>query len=1144
MFCKEKSRSENNETIALHAFQLISLLAFFSFPLTLAANPQGGSTVSGSAEFIASNRDLMEVVASDRSIIEWNDFSINPEETTRFVMPHESAVVLNKVVTQTVSMISGKLESNGRVVLINPNGVVFGKTGAIDTASLIVSTTDVLADAFRSKGEIVYFNKPNSNIVCDGKIHASSGSIVLLGKQVFVDGQIAARCNGEGGSIGLFGEHIELGSNAFLDANGKNGGTVSIGIDSDRHWIADRVVSHPGSMISASGAVSGNGGKIFCYASSSLVCSGALFAEGGSEFGDGGAVDISTGSILTYNGSVSTFAPNGKTGTLLFDPIDLTISTPPGDVSVTAGPNFVPTANGANLTPASIIAALATNNVVVSTIGTVGMPDQSGMITVNDPISWSTANSLSFFAVGDIVVNQSVENLHPGTGSLFAQSNTGSIYIGNAAMTNAARFGSDRGAVTVIACAGDVVLRGSDTTNLGYAVIGGYNTPAPPTVATGNLTVQAGRNLILFSGTGNPLFGPGMMQRSFAAITKMGPQVSVNVDSDIFVTVGQDLLMDTSGKDECETYIGHGGVFFGASTIRGNITVNVRRNAILTSRWDGGVITDTRCYIGSSAVAATHRSIMNINIGQDLIFQGATGPGLVAQGQHSYIGGGGSSTLTNYRQQLSLNVGRDFIMDARLLLNADIQTNNDSADPSILPINRIHVGRNFFLIGGGFAVSRPFIINYQATLPYTHEIWVGSNIICINGSVNGGDSTLVRPGAFASSNINRVNVRAGGDILLAAGINSQNLFRSTGGVTMIADDSFAAGELWPAQFASVCGGANIFTGTALGSASSGIASNGAGGIQIDTGRYNNSAYNFTTLSGQILVAPGTQFLTYAMQNGSSFIWRSSPQFAISGMPTNFLISNSANGLVVNNTLAGAPFLSNGINISISGFQNIDISGASLTAPSGNIFVSAQNDMTLAGAAITASGSVNLVVDNQAPAAPLIGPGAFVMDDVSQINGSSIGIYTAQRSQNSIDAAALFNGVDIATLFSNAGLVYGLTEPLTTLFQNTNLEVWCIYFQQALPTIPLTIFYKPCLETVTEQANLIVSELLYTFSETLDADWPYHGLNEYYGWPAKFVIYYSSQLPGYENWPNEMYFIRRRNELLIPPRGRYDSRNDY
>jgi filamentous hemagglutinin family protein len=494
----------------------------------------------------------LEVSSSDRAIIQWDEFSLADGESARFTLPDSKSAVLNRIASQQPSEIFGEMQSNGQVILVNQNGVFFGKSARIDVGSLIASSSDVLTLPFQSSGDIHFSGAPKGNIFHEGLLQTRSGEALLFGNQVSMEGEIISRIAEKGGEISLLGDDIFIGPQAHLNAVGIGGGTIAIGIDDSRGMKADRVFVSAGSLLTASSVNNGAGGKVCVFGTSSLICRGEILAEGGSESGNGGFVDLSTHSFFDFTGTVSTAAPNGNTGTLLFDPIDLTISTAPGDVSVTAGPNFAPTAVGANLTPASIVAALLGNNVIISTVGTVG--PQTGAITVNDPISWSTSNSLSFLAAGDIVVNRSVENLNPGAAALSAQSNSGSIYIGNAAMTSPARFGSDRGPVTVIACQGDVVIRGSDAANVCFAVIGNYNTPAPPILSTGNLTVQAGRNLIMRSGTGLTV-GPGLQQRCFAAITRMGPQVNVNVDSDIFVTVGQDLIMDTSGVDESETSV-------------------------------------------------------------------------------------------------------------------------------------------------------------------------------------------------------------------------------------------------------------------------------------------------------------------------------------------------------------------------------------------------------------------------------------------------------------------------------------------------------------------------------------------------------------------------------------------------------------
>jgi filamentous hemagglutinin family protein len=48
--------------------------------------------------------------------------------------------VLNRVIGQDPSSLLGRLQSNGRVCLINPNGIVFGTGSRMDVGGLVAST--------------------------------------------------------------------------------------------------------------------------------------------------------------------------------------------------------------------------------------------------------------------------------------------------------------------------------------------------------------------------------------------------------------------------------------------------------------------------------------------------------------------------------------------------------------------------------------------------------------------------------------------------------------------------------------------------------------------------------------------------------------------------------------------------------------------------------------------------------------------------------------------------------------------------------------------------------------------------------------------------------------------------------------------
>jgi filamentous hemagglutinin family protein len=60
------------------------------------------------------------------------------------VQQNAASAVLNRVVGKNASAIFGALQSNGRVFLINPNGILFGAGAQIDTAGLVASTLNML----------------------------------------------------------------------------------------------------------------------------------------------------------------------------------------------------------------------------------------------------------------------------------------------------------------------------------------------------------------------------------------------------------------------------------------------------------------------------------------------------------------------------------------------------------------------------------------------------------------------------------------------------------------------------------------------------------------------------------------------------------------------------------------------------------------------------------------------------------------------------------------------------------------------------------------------------------------------------------------------------------------------------------------
>src|SRR5262247_3710008 len=119
-----------------------AVAACFAAPAAL-ANPTGANVVRGTAA-IHQTGNLLQITNSPNAIINWQSFSIGANEVTRFIQQSNASAVLNRVTTQNPSQILGALQSRltngktgGRVFLINPNGIVFGKDSRVDVGGLV-----------------------------------------------------------------------------------------------------------------------------------------------------------------------------------------------------------------------------------------------------------------------------------------------------------------------------------------------------------------------------------------------------------------------------------------------------------------------------------------------------------------------------------------------------------------------------------------------------------------------------------------------------------------------------------------------------------------------------------------------------------------------------------------------------------------------------------------------------------------------------------------------------------------------------------------------------------------------------------------------------------------------------------------------
>ena len=220
------------------------------------ANPEDGQVVAGGATINRTTPSRLDVIQkTNKAIIDWRSFSIDPGEQTNFQQPSASAVTLNRVGGGATSNINGLLTANGQLFLINPNGVVFGNGAHVNVGSLVATTADIRNEDFLA-GRYRFdkaSDNPNAGVVNRGTIQvAEGGAVVLAAPWVRNEGLIQARL----GQVALAGAKtftLDFNGDGLLQFDvGSAVGEWPRGADG---MPVNALVSNPGTILADGGVV-------------------------------------------------------------------------------------------------------------------------------------------------------------------------------------------------------------------------------------------------------------------------------------------------------------------------------------------------------------------------------------------------------------------------------------------------------------------------------------------------------------------------------------------------------------------------------------------------------------------------------------------------------------------------------------------------------------------------------------------------------------------------------------------------------------------------------------------------------------------------------------------------------------------------
>ena len=167
---------------------LAGVAGAFLIPQVAAAAPTGehdmtnGVTVGRAATASGTGTDTNITATAANNVIKWADYSVKQGETVNY----DGKNYLNIVTGGNTSAINGAIKNTGGdVYLVNPNGVIFGKTASVNVGNLYVSTQEestLNMTAFTGSG-----NSPLSTTVTDvGKADVvNMGSITANKVEVY-----------------------------------------------------------------------------------------------------------------------------------------------------------------------------------------------------------------------------------------------------------------------------------------------------------------------------------------------------------------------------------------------------------------------------------------------------------------------------------------------------------------------------------------------------------------------------------------------------------------------------------------------------------------------------------------------------------------------------------------------------------------------------------------------------------------------------------------------------------------------------------------------------------------------------------------------------------------------------------------------
>ncbi|MCW5866467.1 MAG: filamentous hemagglutinin N-terminal domain-containing protein [Candidatus Eremiobacteraeota bacterium] len=964
------------------------------------ALPENGQVIQGSLQISQPQSHILQILqSSPTGIINWGSFNIDAHQLVQFLQPGASSALLNRVIGQDPSQILGQIQANGRILLVNPNGILFGPGSSVNAGSFLATTLSIQDQDF-IQGRYQLQQDPNSPlraVVNQGEIRVTDGGFIALisplvdnqGLLIAQQGQVVLGATRQAtlqvDARGLlqvsipdgFRGHSQPSPQTVLLTQGQmsdtlaqlvrggqpegeriietaqgiqlvgaegllvNQGTIRSQAGNILMDSSQATVNTPGSLVSASSA-QGNGGEIRVLSAGSAIQMGQLAVA--SQSGDGGFIEVSGRTVhLTQAPDLS--APQGKAGQLLIDPDFVHIVSGGGD-----NPTFPVLAGDAPTTQFINASAL-------DTAGSVIVEAQQDLFI--DPgvaVQLTQATDLTLHAVDG--------NLEMGTGSSISATNPATTITLLAGGTATVR---DILASNITINAGDKVdLLSGQFGTAGAPTVMSVNAPHIFTEIDGQIEVVGTSANVSLNAAEDAVFSAG------SRFNIQSPTAYLTVEGD---TRGVTLLQDASVHAS-----GTGNITFQSNGAGPDTGVFLRENSELRMDGAANVTLDT---VGAIFSIGTIRA------------ENAASEAKVNAGTGAQISSVRVPTMTftspSFVKFLSGSLGvsaTDTVLNANspsisFEVNSDVHILGDNAQVELTSTG------DFGFFSGSTVTLESNTANFILTTPGGGSFDADSTLrapgaanLTVNSSgglLNIGDRSTIAVTGAGEINLNQ----SGGDLsigqnsLLSLGsgnislnnadqnivgdLGSQIRLDGVGNISVNADHGnvdFRDGTTLTASEVNVSAGKDVFLANVAASQlnASGNSTSGAvnfrGGTLGVAGRDTtvNVTGNDISLGGSPLVLEGNRVLLNLDGNGS-----------IVGGPSNGIQSRASLRTDANITMDGDFRMFDGARIQSSGLGNVTIQAnsfgmdagslISLADPASRLTVNTVADLTTADVAV-------------------------------------------------------------------------------------------------------------------------------------------------------------------------------------------------